>query len=220
MTSPLVVAIVLAAGQGTRFGRAKQFEVVGGERLVDRSVCFATEATGHPPVVALPAGVTWDGPEVAAAVTGGDSRPKSVRAALAATDPAADIVVIHDIAFPLASIATVRAGIAAIAAGADCAVPTWTLPDTIKKVRPDGTLEHIGREGYLMAQGPMSFRASMLRALYTDPGNAPLEDSIGIEQLGGRVVAVEGDRWSSHIVAPRDLNLVGRILDTGGLPPL
>lgn len=220
MTSSLAAAIVLAAGLGTRFGRAKQFEVVAGSRLVDRSVRFATEATGRPPVVALPAGVTWDGPEVAAAVTGGDARPESVRAALAAVDPDAQIVVVHDIAFPLASVATVRAGIAAIEAGADCAVPTWSLPDTIKRVRPDGTLGHIGREGYLIAQGPMSFRASMLRALYAEPGNAPLEDSIGIEQLGGRVVPVEGDRWSPHIVQPRDLDLVGRILDTGGLPPL
>ena len=46
-----VSVIVLAAGSGSRFGGAKQFALLAGERLVDRAVRVAADAVG-PPILA------------------------------------------------------------------------------------------------------------------------------------------------------------------------
>ena len=220
VTAPRVAAIVLAAGSSTRFGGAKQFATLAGERLVDRAVRIATEAVG-PPVLALPAGVVWDGPPVHAVVPGGGSRAESVRHALAAADASADVVVVHDIARPLAGPREFAALVHAVDAGADCALPAWPLPDTLKFVRADGTVEHRGREGYVVAQSPMAFAASMLRKVFDTFDEVPIEESIAVERLGGCVVTVPGDPWSHHVVAPRDLVLMERLLadDPSWRPP-
>jgi 2-C-methyl-D-erythritol 4-phosphate cytidylyltransferase len=209
--SDRLAAIVLAAGSGARFGGAKQFATLAGERLVDRAVRLMTETIG-PPVLALPPGTSWDGAPVLAVVSGGDSRTESVRRALAAVPDAAETVIVHDVARPLATAEQVSALVQAISDGADCALPTWPLPDTLKFAGPDGTVEHRGREGYVMAQTPMAFTVAMLRRVFETFAEVPIEESIAVERLGGRVVAIPGDRWSHHVVEPRDLDLIGRIL--------
>lgn len=203
--------IVLAAGSGSRFGGAKQFALLAGERLVDRAVRVATDAVGLP-VLALPDGITWDGPPVQVAVPGGATRTESVRNALAQVPDSTDVIIVHDIARPLATVAQFHALIAAVAAGADAAVLAWDLPDTLKAVHPDGTLEHRGREGLAVAQTPMGFSAAMLRRVFATYDEVPIEESIVVAELGGRVVHVPGDRWSQHVVEPRDLELIELLL--------
>lgn len=211
MTNPeFVTGVVLAAGSGARFGSAKQFATLAGERLVDRAVRLVTKAVGEP-VVALPPGVAWDGPAVLAAVAGGDSRLETMTAALAAVPPETTHVLVHDPARPLATVEVCHAVLAAVVdGGADAAMSAWPTPDTIKSVRADGSLNHLGREGLVVAQSPMAYRLSTLTAalaqLSADTATA-VEETVVIEQLGGRVVAVPGDPWSHHIVEPRDLEL-------------
>src|SRR5580765_944436 len=89
-------AIVVAAGSGDRYGRPKQFDLLGGRRLLDWAVEAATAACDGV-VTVLPAGHDEPG-----SVTGGATRSASVRAGLAALPADADIVVIHDAARPLA----------------------------------------------------------------------------------------------------------------------
>lgn len=215
MQTELATGVVLAAGSGARFGTAKQFERLGGERLVDRAVRLVTKAVGEP-VVALPADVVWDGPPVLAAVAGGDSRLDSLTAALAAVPVDTEIVLVHDPARPLATVDVCHAVLAAVAdGGADAAMSAWPTPDTVKSVRVDGSLGHLGREGLVVAQSPMAYQLSTLRRalaqMSVDPGVA-VEETVVIEQLGGRVVAVPGDPWSHHIVEPRDLELAHHLL--------
>lgn len=203
--------IVLAAGSGSRFGGAKQFALLAGERLVDRAVRVATDAVG-PPILTLPDAIAWDGPPVQVAVPGGATRTESVRNALAQVPDSTDVIVVHDIARPLATVAQFHALIAAVEAGADAAVLAWDLPDTLKAVHPDGTLEHRGREGLVVAQTPMGFSAAMLRKVFATYDEVPIEESIVVAELGGRVVHVPGDRWSQHVVEPRDLELMELLL--------
>lgn len=203
--------IVLAAGSGSRFGGAKQFALLAGERLVDRAVRVATEAVG-PPILALPDGIVWDGPPVQIAVAGGATRTESVRNALTQVPDSTDVIIVHDIARPLATVDQFHALIAAVDAGADAAVLAWDLPDTLKAVHADGTLEHRGREGLVVAQTPMGFCAAMLRKVFATYDEVPIEESIVVAELGGRVVHVPGDRWSQHVVEPRDLELMELLL--------
>lgn len=147
-----------------------------------------------------------------AVVPGGPRRTESVRNALAAVDPAAGIVVVHDIARPLTSIGLLHRVVAAVGAGADCVLPVWALPDTLKLVRADGTVEHRGRDGFMVAQSPMAFTAEVLRTVFDTFDEVPVEESIAVEQLGGRIVTVPGDPWSHHVVTPRDLAVMERLL--------
>ncbi len=214
-----VAGIVLAAGSGTRFGSAKQFAQLNGERLVDRAVRLVTKAVGEP-VVAVPTGYIWDGPPVYAWVGGGGSRLQSLSAAVDALPPNTDFVVVHDPARPLATLDICHSVLAAVTDGqADAAMSAWPTPDTIKSLRSDGSLQHLGRDGMLVAQSPMAYRLSTLREaiahLMADDSTSPgsiTEETVVIEQLGGRVVWVPGDRWSHHIVEPRDLDLASYLL--------
>jgi 2-C-methyl-D-erythritol 4-phosphate cytidylyltransferase len=208
------VVIVLAAGAGSRFGGPKQFAFLAGERLVDRAVRLATEAVG-PPILALPAGIDWDGPAVRSVVRGGDTRTDTVRLAVAAVPDDTTVIVVHDIARPLATARQVHTLIEAVEQGADAAVLAWPLPDTVKELRSDGTIEHRGRDRLLVAQTPMAFEATMLRQVFATGDEIPIEESIVVEQLGGRVVAVPGDPWSHHVVEPRDLDMLERLLASG-----
>ena len=210
-----LAGVVLAGGRSERFGSPKQYALLAGERLVDRAVRLVRHFTDLV-VVALPEGRNWDGAPVHAAVTGGASRTESVRHAMRAVPPDVEFVLVNDVIRPLASVRVVTALLDAVAAGADGAMPVWSLPDTLKVLHDDGRITHAGREGFVVAQGPTAFRAAALRRMFDELGDIPIEETVGIERIGGRVVGVPGDRWSHHVVEPRDLVLMERLLDLCG----
>jgi 2-C-methyl-D-erythritol 4-phosphate cytidylyltransferase len=76
--------------------------------------------------------------------------------------PDVEVVVTHDCARPLASVDQVEAVIAAVLAGADAAIPAWHSPDTLKRRRQDGSIEHLSRGGILVAQSPIAHRRTTL----------------------------------------------------------
>lgn len=208
-----VAGIVLAGGSGTRFGGPKQLAPFAGSTLLDRAVELLL-ATCETVVVAKNATLDWHRHDVVI-VDGGASRPESTRNALAAVPADADVVVLHDSIRPFASRRTVHDLVAAIRAGADAALPVWQPPDTVKRLRPDGSLAHVGREELRVAAGPACYRASSLRDLFARVAEIEVEETIAIEQLGGRVVPVEADPWSHHVVTPRDLAIMDALLAQG-----
>ena len=207
----VVAAIVLAAGLGTRFGQPKYSATLSGRRLVDRAVDLVRPFC-RDIVVVLPPGHTWDGEPVSGVATGSTTRTESLREALPLLRPDVDIVVTHDCVRPLASVNQVRTLIDAVIGGADAAIPGWESPDTLKRVRRDGSIEHLGREGILVVQSPMAYRQKTLARVFETLEDVPLEETIGVEMIGGRVVAVEGDRWSQHLVDQRDLRMFERLI--------
>ena len=126
--------------------------------------------------------------------------------------PDVEVVVTHDCVRPLASVGQVEAAIAAVLAGADAAIPAWHSPDTLKRLRQDGSIEHLGREGILVAQSPSAYRRTTLTKVFETLEEVPLDESIGVELIGGRVVPVAGDRWSQHLVDERDLRMFERLI--------
>jgi 2-C-methyl-D-erythritol 4-phosphate cytidylyltransferase len=207
-----VAGVVLAGGRSERFGELKQFVTIDGTRLVDRAVRLVSVIC-RPVMLVLPDGIAWTGPTVDAVVTGGSTRVESLRNAIRVLPSDTDIVVVHDSVRPLATIEVLERAVAAIRNGADAAVPIWVPNDVIKHVRGDGTLEHVGREGFAVAQSPSAYRYSTLfRALASLTKPVPSEESEAVERVGGRVVGVRGDRWSQHVVEPRDLQLLARLM--------
>jgi 2-C-methyl-D-erythritol 4-phosphate cytidylyltransferase len=197
-----VWTIVVAGGSGQRFGRPKQFEQLGGRRVLDWAVGAASDVSDGV-VVVLPAG------EVDASnplqVAGGSTRSESVRNGLAAVPSDATMVCVHDAARPFATEQLFEAVLDAVRNGADGAVPGIAVADTIKVVAPDGlVLSTPDRSTLVAVQTPQAFRADVLRAAHAS-GAEGTDDAALVEQRGGRVVVVAGDTRNRKITHPEDL---------------
>jgi len=213
-----VWAIVVAAGSGSRFGAPKQFLNLAGQRVIDRSVAVAA---GHAEgvVVVLP-GERVDDADIADEVAGtavivtagADSRAGSARAGLAAVPDSADVILVHDGARPLASAAVYAAVIGAVRGGADAAVPSVPVTDTIRRV--DGGI--VDRSELVAVQTPQGFRAQALRAAHA-AGHDATDDATLVEADGGTVVLVPGDSRNLKLTTPADL-LVAEVLLDGETP--
>jgi 2-C-methyl-D-erythritol 4-phosphate cytidylyltransferase len=200
-----VWAIVLAGGSGSRFGGLKQFELIGGRRVLDWSVAAAS-AFCDGTVVVVPPGIDERG-----AVPGGTTRSGSVRAGLAAIPLDADIVVVHDAARPLASTALFERVVAAILSGGDAAIPVVAVSDTIKRVEGSNVVETLDRSSLVAVQTPQAFRARVLREAHAYGAEAT-DDAALVEAIGGRVVTVEGERRNLKLTSRDDVAVAQALL--------
>src|ERR687892_384146 len=97
-----VWVIVVAAGSGSRFGTPKQYEDLGGRRVLDWSLAVGRDVADGVVAVVAPDRVDTPEPGADTVVAGCATRSASVRAGLAAVPDDADVVVVHDGARPLA----------------------------------------------------------------------------------------------------------------------
>lgn len=204
-----VAAIVLAAGAGTRFGGPKQFARAGAMRLVDRAVHAVGEVAGTV-VVVVPPGVEWEGDSIGA--VGGASRSESVRLGLAHVPAAAEIVVVHDAAHPLAGADLVAAVVREVRNGADGAVPVLSTRETVAYADGDTLGRAVPRGGLVLVQMPHAFRASLLRAAHASPSDAT-DDATLLQERGHRIVTVAGDPRNIHVTTPPELALLSRLVE-------
>lgn len=204
--------VVVAGGSGRRFGGAKQFRRLDGERVVERSVRVAASACDGV-VLVLPAEAV-DEVSVGSAtvrVAGGDTRSASVRRGLAAVPADASIVLVHDAARPLASTALYQRVISAVQDGAVAAVPVVAVSDTIRDVA-GGVVD---RDRLRAVQTPQGFESAALRAAHSEEPEGT-DDAGLVEARGGSVVLVEGEATNLKITGPQDLEiarLLARLAD-------
>ena len=218
-------AVVAAAGEGHRFGGAKQFRRLGDRCVIDWAVQGAARWS-EGVVVVLPEARTV-GPDAwsmslpglagrrargLVVVTGGVTRSDSVRCGLGRVPSSAEIVLVHDGARPLAHDAVFRRVIEAVRGGADAAVPVMDLTDTIRR-RGGGTVD---RRELLSVQTPQAFRAGALRAAHVGGADAT-DDATLVEAGGGTVATVAGDSRNLKITAPHDLAMAEALLAAGGV---
>jgi 2-C-methyl-D-erythritol 4-phosphate cytidylyltransferase len=200
-----VWAVVVAAGRGERFGAPKQYERLGGRRVLDWALEAAGARCEGVVLVVPPERVGEHEPAAATVVGGGATRSASVRAGLAAVPEDAEVVLVHDAARPLAPPELFDAVLRAVAGGADGAVPGLPVTDTVKRVGPDGAvLETLDRHELVTVQTPQAFRAGALRAAHGAGGEAS-DDAALVEAAGGRVVLVPGHPAAAKVTEPGDL---------------
>jgi 2-C-methyl-D-erythritol 4-phosphate cytidylyltransferase len=197
-----VWTIVVAGGTGARFGDRKQYRPLGGERVLDWAIRSARAGTDGV-VLVVPADAQ-DTPEPGAdlVVAGGATRSGSVRAGLAAVPAEAEVVVVHDAARPVPCPQVWARVLAAVATGADAAVPAVPVTDTLRVV--GGATVDRGR--YIAVQTPQAFRAAALRAAHAGEPEGT-DDASLVEARGGRVVVVDGDSTNIKVTTPTDLVL-------------
>jgi 2-C-methyl-D-erythritol 4-phosphate cytidylyltransferase len=215
---PEAWAVVVAGGSGQRFGALKQYAELGGRSLLSWSVGTARRAcAGVVAVVPDPGDPRALEAGADATVAGGTTRSASVRAGLAAVPPSAGIVVVHDAARPLVEEETWAAVIAAVAAGADAAIPVVAVTDTIKQVADDGTLLTLDRSRLVAVQTPQAFAAGALRRAHAG-GTDATDDAALVEALGGHVARVPGHGRNLKVTDPADLVVAEALLRAAARP--
>lgn len=195
---------MVAAGSGSRFGGPKQFAELEGRRVVDWAL-VASRSVADGVVLVVPAAhVTDEAPAADVVVAGGTTRSASVRAGLAAVPAGADVVLVHDAARPFAAPALFEAVVACVREGADAAIPGVPITDTVKRVVDGRVLGTLKREELVAVQTPQAFAADVLRRAHAGAGEAT-DDAALVEAAGGRVMVVPGDPANTKITLRTDL---------------
>ncbi len=228
---PKIVALVPAAGTGTRLGDAlpKQYLDINGYPMIFHAVSALSrvariEKIG---VVLSPGDVHWRplmvdagagrllDPRVVILPVGGASRGASVLnglRAIAGEMNADDWVMVHDAARPCIRVELIEQFIDELEADTVGGLLALPLADTIK--RDDGNLrveKTLAREGIWRAQTPQMFRYGVLvTALERMPGAT--DESQAIEALGHRPRLVTGDSANLKVTYATDLKLARMLL--------
>ena len=217
-----VYALVVAAGQGSRFGGTvpKQYLPLAGADVLHHAV---SALAGHPRIADVVVAIRPEdralfersvaGLGVAPPIAGGATRQDSVRLgleALAAYRP--DRVLIHDGARPFPMRALVDRIIEALD-WAVAAIPCLPLSDTIKRAEGGTIQETIDRSGLWRAQTPQGFHFEpILGAHRAAVGRTLTDDAAVAEAAGLTPLLVEGSEDNLKITTPYDLTVAERLV--------
>jgi 2-C-methyl-D-erythritol 4-phosphate cytidylyltransferase len=233
-----VAALVVAAGEGRRFGGPvpKQFLSLGGLPILAHTLrALAIPGLVDALVVAVPAGLEarclaeviapLGLPIPAAVVPGGGERQASVWAALTRAEAAAALVVVHDGVRPFVPRRDLEA-VTAAARAHGAATLAVAVSDTLKRAGGDGpvltTLETVPRNGLWAALTPQAFRRDLLVRAHeraAAEGIVGTDDAMLVERLGHPVVLVPGSRVNMKITSPEDVALAEALLAHYPLAP-
>lgn len=215
------VAIVVAAGKGTRLGgtRPKQFlELRGVPVIVHTLRQFERCQEINEVITVLPAEDTagfeslakqFELKKAGRIVAGGATRAQSVRNGLNAIDDA-EIVAVHDGVRPFVTPEEIDQVVAA-ARENGAAVLTSPVADTIKRVQDGRIIETVSRAELRRALTPQCFRFAILKRAYEtlddleSSGPEITDDSFLVEKLGIAITAIDGSARNLKITSAEDL---------------
>ncbi|MGC9668161.1 2-C-methyl-D-erythritol 4-phosphate cytidylyltransferase [Planosporangium sp. 12N6] len=220
-----VAVLVPAAGMGVRLGPGapKALRTLGGEPLLVHAVRrVATAPSVGCVVVAAPPDAVTAVRDLLAPVTpavhlivvaGGESRQRSVGAALAAVPDRYDIVLVHDAARALTPPELVERVAAAVRNGHDAVIPALPVVDTIKHVQPTGEVTAtLDRSALRAVQTPQGFRRAVLVEAHAAAVDDHTDDAGMAEKLGVPVWTVPGEETALKITRPLDLVIAEHLL--------
>jgi 2-C-methyl-D-erythritol 4-phosphate cytidylyltransferase/2-C-methyl-D-erythritol 2,4-cyclodiphosphate synthase len=225
--APKADAIVVAAGESRRMGGIDKLNAqVGGRPLLAWTIeaVAASPRVGRIVVVAAAARVAairdaaWLPAKVVEVTAGGLRRQESVAAGLAALDGLAGqsaeddrVVLVHDGARPLVSVALVSA-VADAASAHGAAIPVLPVVETLKRVLDGIVVDTVERDGVAAAQTPQGVRRGLLReALAAHPADGPetfTDEAALLAACRIAVHAIPGEPSNLKVTLPQDLRRV------------
>lgn len=224
MTDSPVVALVLAGGTGSRMGRPKQFIELLGRPALYYALRAFEKAPSVDKIYAVGdrqriEEVAWEANvgKYAGCAEPGEARSLSTRNGLSLCgEPDDAVVLIHDGSRCLVTPELVERVVGAARGGSDGVIPALPVSDTIK-VADDGSVTRtLDRTKLHAAQTPQAFRLGRLREVYAAPEDvlrSATDDASLVEDAGGRVAVVMGEKTNIKLTTPEDLILAEAILD-------
>lgn len=221
----MVIAIIAAAGQGTRLGAElpKAYVELAGQTLMERSVRAMIDAgVDHIIMVIMPAmeetarRILADYPDVQL-VHGAGERVDSVWRGIQAIPTTDDaVVLIHDSARALTPPDMIRRVAQAVTGDVRAVIPVLPVADTIKRVTDTVVVDTPARADLRIVQTPQAFRLGTLREAnqmyFRDPSFVVTDDASLVEHLNIPVHCVPGDPLAMKITTPIDLTLAAALL--------
>ena len=217
-----VVAIIVAAGTGERFGAAKQFALLRGKTVLDWSLEKFEEHEAVDNII-LVLGPDRQGseylakyPKIATVARGGEKRQDSVYAGLSCVDSQeTEIVLVHDGVRPMVA-KDLIGRIIDTAKEKGAAVPVVPLEDTIKRVEGTKIVLTEERNQLFRVQTPEGFSCSLLKEAFARAVEERFDgtdEAVLVERLGRDVFVVPGDSKNIKITKPADLKLAEVLLE-------
>jgi 2-C-methyl-D-erythritol 4-phosphate cytidylyltransferase len=217
-----VTAIIVAAGEGRRFGLSKQFALLGGKPVLDRCLEIFE---AHKKVAAIVLVLKDIGfkkeylkryRKIVAVAKGGKRRQDSVFSGFHQIDPEkAEIVLVHDGVRSLVSEDLIDRIIEATRK-AGAAVPAIPVGDTIKLVEGDEVSRTLDREQLFRVQTPQGFSYPIIKAALDkakEDNFYGTDEASLAERIGKKVFVVQGDPKNIKITTPEDLKIAEAFLE-------
>lgn len=227
MSEPILSLIVPAAGAGKRMEKKtpKPYLMLGDKLVLEHTLlCFASISNLKQVVVSTSEAYRRQTEKILSAifpsiqtavVIGGKERQDSISNALGVVGESIDFVMVHDAVRPFVSKKLIEECVkrAKKTGGAIVGVP---VKDTIKEV--NSNLEIVktpDRKALWQAQTPQVFKRELLVEAYRNSVNREFtatDDASLIENMGGRVVIVDGDRQNFKLTYPLDFSIAEMLM--------
>ena len=210
--------VIVAAGRGLRAGGGipKQWRSLAGTSVAERTLRAFHDhpSVGEIVLVLHPDDVDlklWPRELVAAHVIGGETRSQSVKAGLAALDPAVTHALIHDVARPLTTADVIDRVVTALKTH-DAAAPAISVTDALWRGENGTVSSTVDRTDLFRAQTPQGFSLSKILAAHENAGKEAADD-VEVARAAGMLVAItKGDPQNIKITHPEDFERAEQIL--------
>ena len=217
-------ALIVAAGQGRRFGGSepKQFVPLAGRPLLAWTLDAFARCPAIDQIVLVVAAAEEEraravvtehlGDRPVTICAGGAERSDSVRAGLNVIGDGASWVAIHDGARPLATPELI-AKVVEAAAETGAALPALPMRDTVKRADGARVAQTIDRAPLRLAQTPQVFSRELLARAYAAHDGSPVTDDAQlVEAIGAPIALVPGEPNNIKITVPDDLSQADSIV--------
>ena len=219
--------VIVAAGRGERagLGKNKVFYEIDGRSVLSRCL-DAFEASGLLDglvlVISEDDRVAYDRlrqregacPLVKRVITGGATRRDSVYNGLCAVPASADVVAIHDAARPFVSREVIAATIESARQYGSGVISTRVY-DTIKRLKPDGSVATVDRDTLRAVQTPQTFDYQLIMKAHRMARSGDLsvtDDAMLFEHFYGavRLVTADGAEANRKLTTKTDFDMLNR----------
>lgn len=228
-----VLALVVAAGMGTRFGGAvpKPLAPLAGGTVLGVAIeslaaggCDAAVVVVSRAARDLFAAALAGCPVPLILVEGGQTRQESVLRGLEAIEghpewAAASVVLVHDAVRPLVPADMVARVIDAVRGGAPVVTPVVPVVDSIRRLTGDGRSSQVDRSDLRAVQTPQGFDFATLLSCHraAAASGVAATDDVGVcEAAGHQVTVVDGAASAFKITHPDDLELASALAGLRG----
>ena len=218
MKTPFFTAILLAGGNGSRFGgeTPKQFIPIGGKPLYEYTLDRFIQSNLFQEIIVVchPDWIESISSDRHRVIAGGSTRQESVYRGLLACPPATDYVVIHDGVRPFVSKRILKENVEAVMRyqAVDTCIPSR---DTLVRTLDGGKIDSIPpRKQLWRGQTPQSFSYDLILKAHQKTAQTDATDDCALVlEAGHDIFIIEGEEDNIKITTSFDLQMAKILLE-------